>query len=144
MTKARKQTIYLAALTLVCYDRGYKTIIGSSQVETWIENVEKSTIFNGADNVLRSKYKGKTSYIESITRDHPTYLHCLFRQATLTLGDAASFDELALHINQQSTVQQGQPTLQLDKYKLWRWFKANKGKLRQRITRSCLTEAHKQ
>jgi hypothetical protein len=62
----------------------------------------------------------------------------------LTLGDAASFDELALHINQQSTVQQGQPTLQLDRYKLWRWFKANKGKLRRRITRSCLTEAHKQ
>ncbi len=53
----------------------------------------------------------------------------MFCQATLTLGDAASFEELALQINQQSAIQQGQPTLQLDKYKLWRWFKENKGKL---------------
>ncbi len=80
--------------------------------------------------MLKSKYKGKTSYVESVTREHPTYLHHMFHQATLTLGDAASFEELALQINQQSVVQQGQPTLQLNKYKIWRWFKENKGKLR--------------
>ncbi len=70
--------------------------------------------------------------------------HCMFHQAMLTLGDAASFEELALQINQQSVIQQGQPTLQLDKYKIWRWFKEKKGKLQWRITRPCLTEAHKQ
>ncbi len=86
----RKQIIYLAALTSVCYNR-YKSIIGSSQFETWFENIEKSTRLNDADDLLRSKYKGKTSYIEHITREHPTYLHQMFHQATLMLADAAKF-----------------------------------------------------
>jgi hypothetical protein len=29
---------------------------------------------NHADDVFRSKYKGKTSYIKSNAREHPTYL----------------------------------------------------------------------
>ncbi len=45
--------MYLAALTLVSYDRGYKTIVGRSQVENWIGKKEKSTIISDTDDRVR-------------------------------------------------------------------------------------------
>jgi hypothetical protein len=141
MTKARKLLLQEAALTVVCYDRGYKKVIGATQVDCWIKNIEESIGTSEVSNVLASKNKGKTSYTDVITAMHPTYLHDMWHQSTRILGDAATFQEIATQINLQSAVLHDRPTLQLDKYKLWRWFKKNKGR---KVSRPLLTEVHKE
>jgi hypothetical protein len=144
ITKVRKQIIQEAALTLLCYDRGYKKVVGASQVEYWIKNIEQSAMMNGAGNVLAKKYKGKASYTDMITNASPTYLHDMWRQATRILSDAATFHEISLQINLQSEALHDRPMLQLDKFKLWRWFKKNKGKKHRKVSRPLLTEQHKE
>jgi hypothetical protein len=47
-------------------------------------------------------------------------------------------------MNLQSEALHERPTLQLDKFKLWRWFKKNKGKKRRKVSRPLLTEQHKE
>ncbi len=73
---------------------------------------------------------------------HPTYLHDMWCQSTRILGNAATFQEIAMQINLQSAVLPDRP--QLDKFKLWRWFKKNKGEKRRKVSRSLLTELHKE
>ncbi len=55
MTKARKLLLQEAALTVVCYDRGYKKVIGTSQVDCWIKNIEESVRMNEVSDVLTTK-----------------------------------------------------------------------------------------
>ncbi len=135
ITKARKQIIQEAS-----YDRGYKKVVGTSQVEYWIKNIEQSAMRNEAGNVLAKKFRGKTSYTETITNAHPTYLHEMWRQVTRTIGDAATYHEISIQMNLQSEALHNRPMLQLDKFKLWRWFKKNKGQKRRKVSRPLLME----
>ena len=92
-TWTEKQRIALAACTLVCYDHGYKKVYGSSSVHLWMEKIVNYMKFGGEKNVLANNHSGKTSYMESVEQRNPTYLHQLFRHATTTLGDNATFEE---------------------------------------------------
>ena len=95
-------------------------------LEEWLKKIEDSFSFSSAKNVFRSKHKGKTSYTDRITAVYPTYLHDLWRHATTLLGDNATFEEIAIQMNLQSTTEVFLPTLALIKWSLHRWFKKNK------------------
>ncbi len=144
ITKTRKQIIQEAALTLLCYNRGYKKVVGTSQVEYWIKNIEQSVMRNEAGNVLAKNFKRKTSYMDMITDAYPTYFHEMRCQATQILSDAATFHEISIQMNLQTEALRERPTLQLDKFKLWRWFKKNKGKKHRKVKRLLLTDQHKE
>ncbi len=103
-TKARKLLLQEAALNVVCYDRGYKKVIGATQVDCWIKNIEESSGTSKVSNVLTSKNKSKTSCTDAITAMHPTYLHDMWLQSTRILGGAATFQEIAMQINLKSAV----------------------------------------
>jgi hypothetical protein len=68
----------------------------------------------------------------------------MFRQATNLLGDDAMYEEIARTMNLQSAGLQDLPTLTMDKFKLLRWFKKNKGVERKTVQRLLLTPEHKQ
>ncbi len=93
--------------------------------------------------MIRRGRAGRTAYTDLITAEHPTYLHELFRQATNLLGDNASFEELAMAMNANSAARANLPTLTLDKFTLYRWFKKNRGKEKRMKERPLLTEEHK-
>ncbi len=63
-----KTSIHEAALTLLCYNWGYKKGVVTTQVEYWINNIEQSAMMNEAG-------KSKTSYTDTVTNIYPTYLH---------------------------------------------------------------------
>jgi hypothetical protein len=67
----------------------------------------------------------------------------MFRTATQLVGDDATFDLIARTMNLQSAVLENMPTLTLDKFKLYRWFRKNKGKERKTVDRPLLTEEHR-
>jgi hypothetical protein len=60
-----------------------------------------------AKNMLHSKHKGTISQANKI-------LHHLYHQATAILGDDATFAEIASKMNILSTVDDAQPTINLD------------------------------
>ncbi len=70
---------------------------------------------------------GKTSYADSITQQHNTYLHELFRMATNLVGDNATFVRLAQQMNLQSEENEDLPTLCLTKLQVFCWFKKRGG-----------------
>ncbi len=47
-------------------------------------------------------------------------------------------------MNLQTEALHERPTLQLDKFKLWRWFKKNKGKKHRKVSRLLLMDQHKE
>ena len=89
---------------------------------------------NEAGNVLAKNFKGKTSYMDMITDAYPTYLHEMWCQATQILGNATTFHEISIQRNLQTEALHERPTLQLEKFKLWRGFKKNKGKKRRKVS----------
>jgi hypothetical protein len=70
---------------------------------------------NEAGNVLAKKFRGKTSYTETISDAHPTYLHEMWCQATRNIGNTATLHEISIRMNLQSEALHDRPTLQLDK-----------------------------
>jgi hypothetical protein len=51
----------------------------------------------------------------------------MFRHATELLCNDATFEELALAMDLQSTTVENMPLLRMNKFNLLRWFKKNKG-----------------
>jgi hypothetical protein len=82
------------------------------------------------------------SQTKRVEAEHPTYLHSLYRRATMILGDAATFTEIASQMNLLSAVDE-RPTMNLNKWSLLRWFKTKKGKEKRTVFRPLLTPQHK-
>ncbi len=128
MTIREKKRIAAAACSLVSYDFGYKKVMGKYQLERWLERVGRSAFSDSALILIDNHHMGSTSYTDSITAQHPTHLHELYRSATNLLGDDATFARIVEQMNQQSAVNQDLPTLNLTRLQLYRWFKKNNGK----------------
>ena len=143
-SKRQKVRIAEAACMVVAYDLGYKKVKGMHAFQSWMEQIEKSFSFSSAKNTIKSNRKGRTSYTDQITADHPTYLHELYRHATDLVGTDATFEEIAWHMNLQSTVDETRPNLNLNKQSLYRWFKKNKGKEKKHSQKPFLTDEQKQ
>jgi len=145
LTWEERKRIGRAACTLVSYDLGYKKVVGSTQLHTWMKESEMQFSTGNTSSLAKSKHKGTEKYTDIITRDHPHLLHQLFRYSTSILGDNASFDEIANLMNTQSAAMgNGTPVLTLNEYNLGKWFKKSKGILRRTVVRPLLTEEHLQ
>jgi hypothetical protein len=57
--KAARGRIATAASTLVCYDLGYRKVMGKTMLERWIKELEQSARVQGHRIGLKSKHKGK-------------------------------------------------------------------------------------
>jgi len=141
-SKKEKLIIADAATTLVAYDLGYKRRIGKYGLEEWLKKIEASVLNTSANGIFHSKHKGMESQTKRVEAEHPTYLHSLYRRATMILGDAATFTEIASQMNLLSAVDE-RPTMNLNKWSLLRWFKTKKGKEKRTVFRPLLTPQHK-
>jgi hypothetical protein len=70
------------------------------------------------------------TYTERIEAAHPGYLHDVYRRALKAVGVEATWSEIALAMNEDSTRINDKPNLEMSKWKLCTWFKANKGKVK--------------
>jgi hypothetical protein len=55
LMKCDKIHIALTACTLVCYNLGYKEVVGVTQVSDWIQGFENTARFSSATFVLKKK-----------------------------------------------------------------------------------------
>jgi hypothetical protein len=107
-TKGERKRIREAACNLVCYDLGYKKVLGVCMVDKWIEILEDSARIQGHRIGLKSRHKGtaRGSFIAQIKRQHPTYLISLYRYATSIHGDDVTFQQLADAMNVKANIDQ--------------------------------------
>jgi hypothetical protein len=103
------------ACAIVSYDYGYRNVLAKFWLEKWLNKVENRVLHSSSTAIMMNNNKGKTSYTDSITQQHCTYLHELFRVATNLLGDDVTFTRLAQQMNLQSEANEGLPTLCLTK-----------------------------
>ncbi len=141
--KREKERIALAACTIISYDLGYKRVTGKYSLDKWLNRVEDSVRYSSSNTIVDNRHKGKTSYTDRLTSNYPQYLHQLWQYATDLLGDTATFGEITQAMNQQSTTYEHLPTINLNKFSLYRWFKKNKGKEKRVKEKPLLTEEHK-
>ncbi len=128
MPKRQKKRIAAVACAIVSYDYGYRNVLGKFWLEKWLNRVENSILHSSSTAITTNNHKGKTSYTDNITQQHPTYLHELFRAATNLLGDDATFARLTQQMNLQSEANENLPTLRLTKLQVFRWFKKIRGR----------------
>jgi hypothetical protein len=119
--RREKEQIALASCTLVCYNLGYKIIMGKFRLVHWLQQFKSSVLNTSALNVFNSKHKGSTNQTTRVEMEHPTYLRELYRRAINILGDDTTFSEIAAQMNLLSTVEE-RPTINLKKDSLRRWF----------------------
>jgi hypothetical protein len=128
--KAARERIALAASTLVCYDIGYRKVMGETMITRWIHELEQSARVQGHRIGLKSKHKGMIggTYISRINERDLTYLTYLFHYASGILGHTATFQQLANAINVKAATEDVFPNMHLLRDKLKRWFRDMKGK----------------
>jgi hypothetical protein len=73
MPKRQKKRIAVVACAIVSYDCGYRNVLGKFWLEKWLNRVENSILHSSSTAITTT---------DSITQQHPTYLHELFRVAT--------------------------------------------------------------
>ena len=77
---------------------------------------------------MQAKHKGTTSYMDRIEEHNPSYLHRMYRYATTILGDSSTFEEITRLMAEKSAAEEAHETLELNRRKVWRWFKKQGGK----------------
>ncbi len=81
--KWEKERITLATWSIVFYDLGYKCITGKYSLDNWLNRVEDSVWYSSSSKaIVDNRHKGKTSYTDRLTAEHPRYLHQLWHYAT--------------------------------------------------------------
>ena len=130
---------------MVSFDQGYKTVVGSASIHKWLLDFKKSLTLGGTQHVAQAKHKGKTSYMDCVEERDPSYLHRMYRYATNILGDSATFEEIARLMAEKSSAEDAHETLELNRRKVWRWFKKQGRKEKSSyLEKPYLTEERKQ
>jgi len=127
LTWEQRQRIGNAACRQVAYDQGYPKSTGGSQLWKWRKRT-KFLLESGSSDPMSRTVVPRISYTDKIEKDHPGYLHELYRYARRTKGVRASFSDIAECMNAKSgTLEEERPTLSLHKLQVFRWVKANGG-----------------
>lgn len=85
---------------------------------------------SGSSDHISRTATGRMSYTDKIEKDHPGYLHELYRYAVRMKGIRATFAEIAESMNAKSgtlIAEEERPSLSLHRLQVYRWFKANGG-----------------
>ena len=141
--KMRKKALELSA-KLIMYDHGYKKVSGISKLDkTWGKRLEEAYL-NGSDTQpLRSRHKGSTSYTDKLERSNPGYIRELYRYAEKTIGNQASYEQLARVMNEKSKTYSSKPLTKFNTTNLYRWFKTQGGTEKSPKEKPYLTEDQK-
>ena len=127
----------MAATTQISFDFGFTTPMRAQTIETvrsWhIKLDEALTKGEIQCKPLKSNQKGPVAEVTIIEQDSPGALHDLYRYAVKVKGTKATFDELAVVMNEKSTTYFAQSTssrteIHLSAFQVYRWFKNNGGK----------------
>lgn len=123
-----RQRIAKAVCNQIAYDHGYPKSTGASQLGKWYDKAQKGIATGNARAMSRS-FTHTPSYTDRIEKEHPGYLHELYRYAIRTRGILSTFSEIAETMNSKSaTSEETRPVLKLHRLQVYRWFKKNKGK----------------
>ncbi len=143
-SKVDRIRIREAACNLVCYDLGYKKVLGVCMVDKWIEILEESARIQGHSIGLKSRHKGtaRGSFVARIEREHPTYLINLYWYATSIHGDDLTFQQLADAMNAKANIDQLVPEFNISVGQLKQWFSNMKGKQLSPNEKPYLTPEH--
>ena len=139
----RKEVLKYSAM-LLFYDHGYKQLSGISRLDkTWGKRLEKAYLGGSDISPLRSNVRGPTVYTDKLQKQHPGYIHELYRYAEKAVGNQASHEVLAQCMNEKSKRRPGFPITKFNKTNLWRWFKGQGGNERSPKEKPYLTEDQK-
>ena len=98
----------------VAYDHGYPKTLAYSQLPSWFAKLHASILDGENIDPLSPSQCGNPSYVETIEKAHPGYMHFLFRYAQGLLGPLPMFMELCESMNKKSAVPiETRPTLSL-------------------------------
>ena len=144
MTARKRKQVLQYAATLLLFDHGYKSVSGISTLDkTWGKRLENAYLGGSDTRPLQAKIKGPTSYTDKLEKDHPGYVRELYRFAEKTIGNQASFPELARTMNEKSRTYTDKPETKFNTTNLWRWFKAQGGQEKSPKEKPYLTEDQK-
>lgn len=142
-SKMRKDVLKLSA-KLIMYDHGYKKVSGISNLDkTWGKRLEEAYLNGNNTQPLQSRHKGSTSYTDRLENAHPGYTRELYRYAEKTIGNQASYEQLARVMNEKSKQCPSKPLTRFNATNLYRWFKTQGGKERSPKEKPYLTEDQK-
>ena len=98
----RKEVLKYSAM-LLFYDHGYKQLSGISRLDkTWGKRLEKVYLGGSDISPLRSNVRGPTVYTDKLQKQHPGYIHELYRYAKKAVGNQASHEVLAQCMDEKS------------------------------------------
>ena len=77
---------------------------------------------------MQAMHKGTTSYMDHIEERDPSYLHRMYCYVITILGDSTTLEEITRLKAEKSAAEEAHETLELNRRKVWRWFKKQGGK----------------
>ena len=144
LTLKRRHLIAEASCRQVSYDFGFQKPFAKHQLPRWYGELNKAIMGGESTDPLSPSHSGRKAYLDLVEKEHPGYLHELFRHSQRVLGCLATFKDLANNMNQKSAVVgEERRTLNMDRKQLAKWFKQQNGKEKSPIEKPLLTEQHK-
>ena len=77
---------------------------------------------------LKGKHKGLTSYTDKFEEQYPCTIRKLFRYAQNTIGNQASYQDLARVMNSKAKGMASMPQTKFNSMNVWCWFRQQGGK----------------
>ena len=130
---------------MVAFDNGYKAEFSYSLLARWDKDIHNDILSGRKSNDVGTYSRGgKVPIVKVQKKDHPGYLHNLYRETVHLKGSSLSFTELAEEMNALSArVLDPRPTLNLSKKIIQEWFISNSGKEISSLEKPLDTNKHK-
>ena len=110
-----------AASKMVAFDNGYKAKFRYSSLARWDKDIHNDILAGRKSNDVGTYSRGgRVPVVTIIEKDHPGYLHNLYRETVHLKGSSLSYTELAEEMNALSArVLDPRPALNLSKKIIW-------------------------
>ena len=143
-SKDRDEVLANAA-RVIAYDNGFKEVKGlCGLTRTWRKRLYAALVSGVDQHPLRAHYKGRTAYTDTLERAHPGYIRELYRYAEKTLGNQASYEDLARTMNAKSKAPfEDRPDTTFNKMNLHCWFLQQGSKQKPPLEKPYLSEDQK-
>lgn len=139
-SSTNQRKIAEAACRLVAFDSGMRRAPKGTTLCAWVDDLHLMMRGEGSKRTGRGR-KVESSYCDTMERNHPGYLHWLYRQADREISDKASFSELAYEMEKISARAGDRgPVVSLSRDMLRRWFRKWKGKQKASVIKPLLNE----
>ena len=144
LTVKERKRVAMAACNQVAFDQGYTRPLAASQLPRWYGLLNAAILSGEEQDPLAPCHSGKASYVDTVEKQHPGYLHSLYRYAVSVKGHLATFNDIAQTMNERSASPgETRSTLSLSRRQVANWFKAQGGKEYSAIEKPYLTDTHK-